>query len=36
MPTPRRIDQTFREARKAGRKVLIPYIMAGDPDLNTC
>jgi tryptophan synthase alpha chain len=35
MPTPRRIDQTFREARKAGRKVLIPYIMAGDPDLNT-
>jgi tryptophan synthase alpha chain len=35
MPTPRRIDHTFREARRAGRKVLIPYVMAGDPDLAT-
>lgn len=27
-----RIHKTFQAARKAGRKVLIPYIMAGDPD----
>ncbi|MDH4229312.1 MAG: tryptophan synthase subunit alpha [Nitrospirota bacterium] len=30
-----RIDNAFRAARKAGRKVLIPYVMAGDPDLAT-
>ncbi|MDH5526038.1 MAG: tryptophan synthase subunit alpha [Nitrospirota bacterium] len=30
-----RIDTAFRTARKAGRKVLIPYVMAGDPDLDT-
>ena len=29
-----RIDQKFRELRKSGRKALIPYIMAGDPDLD--
>jgi len=29
----RRIDQVFKAARRDGRKVLIPYIMAGDPDL---
>jgi len=34
MPTPTRpIEQAFRTAAKAGRKVLIPYVMAGDPDL---
>lgn len=31
----RRIDHAFERARKNGRKVLIPYIMAGDPDLET-
>ncbi len=31
----RRIDQVFKDARRDGRKVLIPYIMAGDPDLAT-
>ncbi len=31
----RRIDQVFKQARQDGRKVLIPYIMAGDPDLDT-
>ena len=30
-----RIDTVFKKARKSGRKVLIPYIMAGDPDLAT-
>lgn len=30
-----RLDQVFAAARKDGRKVLIPYIMAGDPDLET-
>lgn len=30
-----RIDQVFNTARRDGRKVLIPYIMAGDPDLAT-
>lgn len=30
-----RIDQAFKAARNTGRKVLIPYIMAGDPDLAT-
>lgn len=29
-----RIDRTFKELRKNGRKALIPYIMAGDPDLD--
>ena len=29
-----RIEQTFKELRKNGRKALIPYIMAGDPDLD--
>lgn len=29
-----RIEQTFKELRKADRKALIPYIMAGDPNLN--
>jgi len=28
-----RIDRTFKELKKNGRKALIPYIMAGDPDL---
>ena len=31
----RRIDQAFKNAKNTGRKVLIPYIMAGDPDLAT-
>jgi len=38
MPTPtrppRHIEQAFRTAARAGRKVLIPYVMAGDPDLS--
>lgn len=29
-----RIEQTFKELKKADKKALIPYIMAGDPDLN--
>lgn len=29
-----RIDRTFKELKKNGRKALIPYIMAGDPDLD--
>ena len=29
-----RIDRTFKELGKSGRKALIPYIMAGDPDLD--
>jgi tryptophan synthase alpha chain len=29
----RRIDHAFQEARRTGRKVLIPYVMAGDPDM---
>jgi tryptophan synthase alpha chain len=29
-----RIDRTFKTLRKNGRKALIPYIMAGDPDLD--
>ena len=28
-----RIEQTFAELKKTGRKALIPYIMAGDPSL---
>lgn len=28
-----RIDRKFKKLRKIGRKALIPYIMAGDPDL---
>jgi tryptophan synthase alpha chain len=28
-----RIDETFKRLKKAGRKAFIPYIMAGDPDL---
>ncbi|MFQ5507838.1 MAG: tryptophan synthase subunit alpha [Leptospirillia bacterium] len=31
----RRINQVFKHARTAGRKVLIPYIMAGDPNMDT-
>lgn len=30
-----RIDRVFHEARAEGRKVLIPFITAGDPDLET-
>lgn len=30
-----RIGQTFNELKKTGKKALIPYIMAGDPDLDT-
>lgn len=33
MPPPHAIDQAFRAAARARRKVLIPYVMAGDPDL---
>ncbi len=29
------IEQTFIDLKKKGRKALIPYIMAGDPDLDT-
>ncbi|HDH05928.1 MAG TPA: tryptophan synthase subunit alpha, partial [Nitrospirae bacterium] len=29
-----RIEQTFRDLKKKGRKALIPYIMAGDPSLD--
>lgn len=32
---PRRIDHVFQQARRTGRKALIPYIMAGDPDMDT-
>lgn len=28
-----RIEKTFRDLKKKGRKAFIPYIMAGDPDL---
>jgi len=28
-----RIDQTFKQIKRENRKALIPYIMAGDPDL---
>ena len=28
-----RIERTFKKLGKSGRKALIPYIMAGDPDL---
>jgi tryptophan synthase alpha chain len=28
-----RIDRTFKKLRETGRKAFIPYIMAGDPDL---
>jgi tryptophan synthase alpha chain len=31
----RRIDKVFKDARREGRKALIPYIMAGDPNLDT-
>ncbi len=31
----RRIDKVFSDARRNGRKALIPYIMAGDPNLDT-
>jgi tryptophan synthase alpha chain len=34
MPTSKPIEQAFRTAARAGRKVLIPYVMAGDPDLS--
>lgn len=30
-----RITETFEQLKKTGRKALIPYITAGDPDLNT-
>ena len=30
-----RIKNTFRKLKKKGEKALIPYIMAGDPDLAT-
>lgn len=30
-----RIDRKFKELRKLGKKALIAYIMAGDPDLET-
>lgn len=30
-----RIDQVFRRLRERGEKALIPYITAGDPDLDT-
>jgi tryptophan synthase alpha chain len=30
-----RIDATFRKLKSSGKKAFIPYIMAGDPDLNT-
>jgi tryptophan synthase alpha chain len=30
-----RIDQTFRRLRDQGRKALIPFVVAGDPDLET-
>lgn len=30
-----RITETFTSLKEAGRKALIPYIMAGDPDLET-
>ncbi|GBE03752.1 tryptophan synthase alpha chain [bacterium BMS3Abin09] len=29
-----RIDRTFKELGRSGKKALIPYIMAGDPDLD--
>ncbi|MFN3481141.1 MAG: tryptophan synthase subunit alpha, partial [Thermodesulfovibrionales bacterium] len=28
-----RIEKTFRDLKKKGKKAFIPYIMAGDPDL---
>ena len=30
-----RIEETFASLKSAGRKALIPYVMAGDPDLET-
>lgn len=30
-----RIDQTFRRLKDQGRKALIPFVVAGDPDLKT-
>jgi len=30
----RRIDHVFQQTRRTGRKALIPYIMAGDPDMD--
>ncbi len=30
-----RIEETFASLKSAGRKALVPYIMAGDPDLET-
>src|SRR5437870_2251556 len=30
-----RIEQRFEQLRKEGRKAFVPYITAGDPDLNT-
>jgi tryptophan synthase alpha chain len=31
----KRIEETLKALRKTGRAALIPYIMAGDPDLKT-
>lgn len=31
-----RIETTFSNLRKAGRKAFIAYVAAGDPDFNTC
>jgi tryptophan synthase alpha chain len=30
-----RISQVFKKLKQTGRKALIPYIMAGDPSLDT-
>jgi tryptophan synthase alpha chain len=30
-----RIEETFKRLRKEGKKAFIPYITAGDPDMNT-
>ncbi len=32
---PRRIGNMFRELRARGEKAFIPFVMAGDPDLET-
>ncbi|MDE2059882.1 MAG: tryptophan synthase subunit alpha, partial [candidate division NC10 bacterium] len=30
-----RIDERFRRLRKSGERALMPYLTAGDPDLDT-
>src|SRR4030042_5741279 len=30
-----RIESTFKQLRRKGRSALIPYVVAGDPDLGT-